>query len=246
MRSSGRSSPEPGASRRRGRPPILSRARIVEAALRVVRRDGRERLTMRGLAEELGASPMALYGHVRSREELLQAVGALALERVEVEVREGGSWTEQLEAWLQALQDRLLEHPELRELIAQQQNDSPALLRAIRAPIRILRDAGFELPAAVRGAQGLLWVAIGFFFVRSLGARYPRADSPGDQLASALSKLPDAERPDAKTIVPHLASREGDTRALYAAVVRRLVAGLAGDAPGADRLTRRREPRDSA
>jgi AcrR family transcriptional regulator len=184
---------------------------------------------MRALAEKLGCGPMSLYSHVRDKAELLEAVGALALERMDVEIRDGGTWTEQLESWMHSLEQRLLEHPELGELIARQQNDSPALLRAIRAPIRVLLEQGFDRPAAVRAAQGMLWVAIGFFFIGSLPLRYPRDDSPADQLAAALAKTPEAERAEAELILPHLAAREGDSRDVYAAVVRRLIAGLASE-----------------
>jgi AcrR family transcriptional regulator len=181
---------------------------------------------MRALAEELGCGPMSLYSHVRDKEELLEEVGALAIEQMDVEIRDGGTWTEQLESWMHSLEQCLLEHPELSELIAKQQNDSPALLRAIRAPIRILLEVGFDRPAAVRAVQGMLWVALGFLFIRSLPLRYPRDDSPADQLSAALAKTPEAERAETELILPHLTAHEGDFRDVYAAVVRRLLAGL--------------------
>ncbi len=184
---------------------------------------------MRALAEELGCGPMSLYSHVRDKAELLDAVGALALDELDVEGREGGTWTEQLESWMHSLEQRLLEHPELAELIASQQNDSPALLRAIRAPIRILLKVEFDRPAAVRAAQGMLWVALGFVFIAGLPLRCPREDSPSDQLAAALAKTPEEERAEAELTVPYLVTQEGDARDLYAAVVRRLIDGLASE-----------------
>ncbi|MCK2217835.1 TetR/AcrR family transcriptional regulator [Actinomadura sp. ATCC 31491] len=56
---------------RTGRPPRISRADIVAAAHRVIAADGVEGLTMRRLAREVGSTPMALYHHVRDKEELL-------------------------------------------------------------------------------------------------------------------------------------------------------------------------------
>jgi AcrR family transcriptional regulator len=203
----------------------------VREALDLVRRNGRESLTMRALAEKLGCGPMSLYSHVRDKAELLEAVGALALDHLDVEMRDGGTWSERLESWMHSLERRLLEHPELGELIASQQNDSPALLRAIRAPVRILLEAGFDRPAAVRAAQGMLWVALGFLFIGSLPLRYPRDDSPSDQLAAALAKTPEAERAEVESIVPYLVAQKGDARDLYAAVVRRLIEGLAIELP---------------
>jgi AcrR family transcriptional regulator len=184
---------------------------------------------MRALAEELGCGPMSLYSHVRDKAALLDAVGALALDQLDVEVPDGGTWTEQLESWMYSLERRLLEHPELAELIGSQQNDSPALLRAIRTPVRILLEVGFGRPAAVRAAQGMLWVALGFVFIAGLPLRYPREDSPSDQLAAALAKTPEAERAEAELTVPYLVTQEGDARELYAAVARRLIEGLASE-----------------
>lgn len=54
-----------------GRPPRISQAEIVEAARRVVDAEGPAKLTMRRLAREIGCTPMALYHHVRDREELM-------------------------------------------------------------------------------------------------------------------------------------------------------------------------------
>ncbi|MET8988269.1 TetR/AcrR family transcriptional regulator [Nonomuraea wenchangensis] len=56
---------------RTGRPPKISRADIVTAAHRVIEEDGVASLTMRRLAREVGSTAMALYHHVRDKEELL-------------------------------------------------------------------------------------------------------------------------------------------------------------------------------
>ncbi|MEV6034517.1 helix-turn-helix domain-containing protein [Nonomuraea sp. NPDC052116] len=56
---------------RTGRPPKISRAEIVAAALRVIEEDGVGALTMRRLAREVGSTAMAIYHHVRDKEELL-------------------------------------------------------------------------------------------------------------------------------------------------------------------------------
>ncbi|PZG47351.1 TetR family transcriptional regulator [Spongiactinospora gelatinilytica] len=54
-----------------GRPPRLSLEAIIAAAERVLRSEGPEKLSMRRLASELGSAPMALYYHVRDKDELL-------------------------------------------------------------------------------------------------------------------------------------------------------------------------------
>jgi AcrR family transcriptional regulator len=63
--------PHPSAPRKSpGRPPRISREEIVETARRIVTEQGVSRLTMRRLATEIGSTPMALYHHVRDKDEL--------------------------------------------------------------------------------------------------------------------------------------------------------------------------------
>ncbi|WP_026361519.1 TetR/AcrR family transcriptional regulator [Amycolatopsis nigrescens] len=57
-----------------GRPARLARAEIVALARRILREEGVHALSMRRLAKDLGATPMALYHHVRDKNELLFAV----------------------------------------------------------------------------------------------------------------------------------------------------------------------------
>jgi len=56
---------------RTGRPPITSRAAILNAARTLIDRDGWERLTIRRLAAELGIGPTTLYHHVQNKQDLL-------------------------------------------------------------------------------------------------------------------------------------------------------------------------------
>jgi AcrR family transcriptional regulator len=57
-----------------GRPPRLSLDAIIAAADRILQDEGSEKLSMRHLASELGSTPMALYYHVRDKDELLLLV----------------------------------------------------------------------------------------------------------------------------------------------------------------------------
>lgn len=51
------------------------RARILDAARRIVMRDGLQALSMRKLAEAIGYSPASLYLHFDSRDEIARALG---------------------------------------------------------------------------------------------------------------------------------------------------------------------------
>ncbi|AEV87026.1 transcriptional regulator [Actinoplanes sp. SE50] len=54
-----------------GRPPRLSREAIVEAAKRILAEEGAKNLSMRRVAKDLESTPMALYHHVKDKDELL-------------------------------------------------------------------------------------------------------------------------------------------------------------------------------
>ncbi|MET9835481.1 TetR/AcrR family transcriptional regulator [Streptomyces sp. NPDC006385] len=65
---------KPASRPRRGRPPRLSRDQIVATAYEIVRDEGAETLTMRRLAQALGSTAMAVYHHVRDKDELLMLI----------------------------------------------------------------------------------------------------------------------------------------------------------------------------
>ncbi|TVL93687.1 TetR family transcriptional regulator [Streptomyces sp. SAJ15] len=70
-----------------GRPARLELETIVDTARRILETEGVEALSMRRLAKEVGSTPMALYRHVRDKDELLARVlsgTAAALPRPEL------------------------------------------------------------------------------------------------------------------------------------------------------------------
>jgi AcrR family transcriptional regulator len=210
--------------RGRGRPAILSREKILRAALELVRREGREALTMRAVAEEFGTGPMSLYTHVRGKEDLLEGIATLAVDRLEVELGPSGSWGERLGRWMHSVRAELRAHPELMQLVVKQHYGSPQLLRTCRLAAEILVEAGFERPDAAEAAQGLLWCAMGFFMLESGQGEEPSGKAPEAELAAALATMSEEERTATEPFLPHFATR--DFEPLYDSLVCRLIAGL--------------------
>ncbi|MFF3329384.1 TetR/AcrR family transcriptional regulator [Streptomyces sp. NPDC002888] len=60
-----------GQKRAAGRPRRIERHQIVDVTRRIIQEEGVEALSMRRVAKEVGATPMALYHHVRDKDELL-------------------------------------------------------------------------------------------------------------------------------------------------------------------------------
>ena len=76
----------------------LSKATVVERALALADADGLDALTIRRLAQELGVTPMALYWHFRSKEELLAGLGDQIWGEIDTDVDPDAPWPAQLRA----------------------------------------------------------------------------------------------------------------------------------------------------
>ncbi len=94
------------------RRPRFQRDDIAAAAVRIADEEGFDALSMRHLAEELGAGTMTLYHYVKNKDELL----ALTMDHVmaEIVIAEGelpSHWRDALAATARRSRDALLRHP---------------------------------------------------------------------------------------------------------------------------------------
>lgn len=126
----------------------LSRERILEAALAVADRDGPDALSMRRLAQELDVWPMAVYRWFRDKDELVAALGEVAVTRVAAPA--AGPWRARLAALLTQARSALAGHAP---------TDATAL-RDVALPI--LADAGLGADEAERTWPALFGLAVGF------------------------------------------------------------------------------------
>ncbi len=72
--------------RRRGRPPVASRDQLLDAAERAIRRYG-PKVSLDRIADRAGVSKPVLFAHVGDRRELVRALSARLLSRLEDAVR---------------------------------------------------------------------------------------------------------------------------------------------------------------
>jgi TetR/AcrR family transcriptional regulator, tetracycline repressor protein len=109
----------------RGRPktPVLSRGRIIEAALQIVDDEGLDALTTRRLAADLGVKGASLYNHFRDKDEIVVAVAEYALTRVPSRMLGEDVSPEQLLLWgVVGLRDALLANPHLVPVLVRQRS----------------------------------------------------------------------------------------------------------------------------
>jgi AcrR family transcriptional regulator len=122
----------------------LTRDRVVEAAVDLADRDGIEAVSMRRLGQELGIEAMSLYTHVRSKDDLLDAM----VDRVVGEVpmpAPGGDWQPTLRAMILAARGALVRHRWAPAILESRTDPGAATLRYVDALIGILREGGFSL-----------------------------------------------------------------------------------------------------
>jgi AcrR family transcriptional regulator len=125
----------------------LSRARVLEAAVALADETGLEAFSMRGLAQQLGVVPMALYKHVPNKEELLDDMVDTVFS--EMEPPSGD------EDWRSALRGRALSAREALKRhswaigLMESRHPGPANLRHHNATMGCLREAGFSFELAV-------------------------------------------------------------------------------------------------
>ena len=128
--------------RGRGRPPIISEAAVIDAALRVTERVGLDQLTMRLLSEELGMSMMAAYNYVPNKDALVELVAQEVLARIEVPTRSVGSWDVRLLQLSRDIRDHLGQYPGLYDALETVQ-PTDASEHLVSGVMQILTDAGF-------------------------------------------------------------------------------------------------------
>jgi AcrR family transcriptional regulator len=138
----------------------LSKRSVIDRALQLADADGLDALTIRRLAQELGVTPMALYWHFRSKDELLEGLVERIWGEIDVNVDTSAPWPSQLQGILESLVGVLRAHPAAPQLLAAHEKQNEAALRASEVTLEILRGAGFDPEHASEIARNALWTGI--------------------------------------------------------------------------------------
>jgi TetR/AcrR family tetracycline transcriptional repressor len=228
----------------------LTRRAIIERALALGDAEGLEAVTLRRLATELGVTPMALYRHVKDKQDLVNAMYETIVEGFELQadVRRGMKWTTQLRRSLMnaiALHDRPVALP---LAIAYSGSGSPAIWRLYEDSLNILVGAGFTRREAVDLNRMLSTLVAGYVL---LFRQVPLPESEELVLARKrfeleLLSLPRAEYPNVVASARELADAQfGNPQQLLKRVVDFMVGGVAALLKKRKARFARRHPRGS-
>ncbi|MDH6133626.1 AcrR family transcriptional regulator [Kitasatospora sp. MAA4] len=136
----------------RPRTPLLSRERIVVAALALVDAEGLGALSTRRLAAVLSVSGPSLYNHFATKDELLDAVVDSVIGEVDLSMfrTAGADWRGALGAWARSYRAALAAHPSIVPVLAQGPGRRPNALRLADAVYGCLVEAGWPRGQATR------------------------------------------------------------------------------------------------
>ncbi|MFJ2839395.1 MULTISPECIES: TetR/AcrR family transcriptional regulator [Nocardia] len=210
---------------RTGRPARLTRGDIVAAAHAVIETDGVEKLTMRRLAGALECTPMALYHHVRDKDELLR----LLLD----DYADGITWPalpddprQRILVAATAMYDALAAHAWIVEVLVNGDLFGRSALWVPETIIDAAIAAGLNIDRAVAAYRAIWHYTAGDLIVTGRSAR--RAAQGPTYRAEVFANLD----PDAMPRLAEVGSRwtEFDAVSTYATGLDALVTGLLAEA----------------
>ncbi|HYO43884.1 MAG TPA: TetR/AcrR family transcriptional regulator C-terminal domain-containing protein [Candidatus Limnocylindrales bacterium] len=134
-----------------GRRTQLTRDRVIAAAVDAADRGGVEAIRMRRLGQDLGVEAMALYRHVRNKDDLLdgvldEIVGQLLANPGATEP--GAGWKDAMRAQVMAARQVMLRHPWARRVLEDRGTARPVTIAYVNALLAIMVEGGFSMDLA--------------------------------------------------------------------------------------------------
>jgi AcrR family transcriptional regulator len=134
---------------------------VVAAAIGILDRDGVDALTIRGVAEACGLSPMGVYRHVRDKDDLLDRAVDAVLGPGLRDLHASGSWDQQVAELFRHLRRLLLEHPGIAVLCVLRPTPVIGVARFYARMLAALAEGGFTGTEAVHAFDTLLMFTFG-------------------------------------------------------------------------------------
>jgi TetR/AcrR family transcriptional regulator, tetracycline repressor protein len=212
--------PEPpwrAAQRERPARAPLTREAIVDAALRVLEREGADGLSMRRVAEELGAGTASLYWHVANKEELINLLVDRVVSEIELPPPDPTRWEEQLKEWGIKARKVFQRYPGVAGLTLGRIPVGPNLVRLMEWLLALLRGAGMpDRIAAFAGDLGALYAGA-FTYEETMPLPSPTGkDLPPDEILAMFrgyyESLPADQFPNVHAALDELFSGGPDER----------------------------------
>jgi AcrR family transcriptional regulator len=195
--------------RRPGPEPRFTREQLARRALAIMDAHGREALTMRRLADELGMGTMALYRYFPTKNDLVDAAIEVAAPEVKLPELGAAPWKEQLADLARALFQAGLRHPSVARARFDRPLQSRSAMRVTDRAIALLLEAGLSKRDAVAAFKALL--------VHTLGAAASAASEARPEVRRRASErhaaVPAEELPAMAAVASELTAALGGDQA---------------------------------
>jgi len=177
---------------------------VLQAALAIVRADGADRLTIRGLAAKLGVAVTAIYWHVGDKQALLDGVVDLVIADIGEVTATGRGPETRLASAGRSLRRSLLDQADLVALVQRQGRIAALFQPARRVLVHELTAAGLTGEEVVLALQAILNLVVGSVLIDRQVARQPAQREEPEELWTA------DDVPDDPDLLPHLAHHVDD------------------------------------
>jgi AcrR family transcriptional regulator len=158
----------------------LSREALLEAGLRIARREDLGNLTLKKLADEFGVTPMAVYRHFRNKAEIIDGVVDLFVREAAVTEHEGAKRPEEWRRWIRlsfhGMRRALLETPSVIPFLGTSYSFGPGAMAVLDETLGVLRGAGLSERAAVEAFLSLASYTIGAVGLEAAWQRPPQPE----------------------------------------------------------------------
>ncbi|WP_029430844.1 TetR/AcrR family transcriptional regulator [Blastococcus sp. URHD0036] len=209
----------------------LTRERVVDKALAVADAEGIDAVTIRRLATELGVTPMALYWHFKTKDDLLAGAADRVLDDVVVPPP-GELWAEDLRAVLTTLVAAMRPHPQVAPLVATRMMAHPLGLDLTERALSRLAAAGFTPEAASALAMQALRSAIAMVTGDQVDASGVDAETRAEHLRHKQALIASLSPEKYPALVSHaVAMTYCDDEEYFGLGIDLFVAGVRGLAP---------------
>jgi len=192
---------------------------VVEAAGRIVEKDGLDALTMRRLSDDLGVAVTSIYWHVGNRRALLDALVDRVLADMGMLEAIGSTPRERMASLARQLRAKMLERPHLIALVHEQAKTPLMFLPVQAAMAAELAALGHRGATAALSLRALQMHVIASVVLERTIERHPTAQRAPFDDAAWSNDLADAE------LVAEL-SREPDRVELFEFGLKALLAAL--------------------
>lgn len=194
----------------------LSREAVVDAAVRVLGKEGVDAVTMRRVAQELETGAASLYVHVANKGELHELVADRIAGQVPLPEPDPARWREQLYQLLRDSIEIHVAHPGLAQISMSGLPAGPNSLRLVEVMLTLLRYAGLDDQVIAWGVDLLGMFVPAMALEEELFAAAGRTPEKmrefADQYGAYLRSLPPDRFPSTVSMAGALTTGTGEER----------------------------------